>query len=280
MVVESIPKSVGMGFAVLVSLVVAVLLLRGKFNRRIGLVLAAAAALMGFLVFAPMLPNQFQSLLLGKTKQLGVPVALAGAVLGLFAVMAFVLGRSFCGYACPIGAVQELAYKLPGRKLMLRNKKVTQAFRLASLAAFLALTLGFSLGMLNYLGVRDFFYLEPTWYLPVFAAIVVLAVFLYRPFCRLVCPYGAILSLAAVKGALKLRRNDSCQDCGKCEKVCPTNEAGAGASKQECYLCLRCVEVCKLNGFSYSWSGRREPETCRSGGQRSAERRPGPAVPE
>ena len=152
MVIESIPKAVGMGFAVVVSLLVVVLLLRGKFNRRIGLVLLVAATLMGFLVFAPMLPNQFQVLLLGKTKQLGVPVPLAGAVLFLFVAMSFVLGRSFCGYACPIGAVQELVFVLPGKKLRLNNKKITLVFRLASLAAFLVLALGFSLGMLNYLG--------------------------------------------------------------------------------------------------------------------------------
>ena len=223
MVIDSIPKAVGMGFAVLVSLLVVVLLLRGKFNRRIGLVLLGASTLMGFLVFAPMLPNQFQVLLLGKTKQLGVPVPLAGAVLFLFVAMTFVLGRSFCGYACPIGAVQELVYRLPGKKLSLHNKKITQAFRLASLAAFLVLTLVFSLGMLNYLGVHDFFYLDFTWYFLVFLAIVILAVFLYRPFCRL---------------------------------VCPTNEAGATDLKQECYLWHRCVEACKRKGISYRRAGR------------------------
>ncbi len=93
MVIDSIPKAVGMGFAVLVSLLVVVLLLRGKFNRRIGLVLLVASALMGFLVFAPMLPNQFQVLLLGKTKQLGVPVPLAGAVLFLFVAMTLRAGK-------------------------------------------------------------------------------------------------------------------------------------------------------------------------------------------
>ena len=256
MVIESIPKAVGMGFAVLVSLLVVVLLLRGKFNRRIGLVLLVASTLMGFLVFAPMLPNQFQVLLLGKTKQLGVPVPLVGAVLFLFVAMSFVLGRSFCGYGCPIGAVQELVYRLPGKKLSLHNKKITQAFRLASLAAFLVLTLVFSLGMLNYLGVHDFFYLDFTWYFLVFLAIVILAVFLYRPFCRLVCPYGTILSLAAIKGMFKLRRNDECNECGECELVCPTNEAGATDLKQECYLCHRCVEACKRKGISYGRAGR------------------------
>jgi polyferredoxin len=252
MVVESIPKAVGMGFAVLVSVLVVVLLLRGKFKRRIGLVLLVVSTLMGFLVFTPMLPNQFQVLLLGKTKQLGVPVALAAVVLFLFVAMAFVLGRSFCGYACPIGAVQELAYRLPGKKLIFHNKKVTQVFRLASLAAFLVLTLVFSLGMLNYLGVHDFFYLDFTWYSVIFLAIVLLAVFLYRPFCRLLCPYGTILSLAAIKGVFKLRRNDECSECGECELVCPTNEAGATDLKQECYLCHRCVEACKRKGISYS----------------------------
>jgi polyferredoxin len=252
MVVESIPKAVGMGFAVLVSVLVVVLLLRGKFNRRIGPVLLVVSTLMGFLVFAPMLPNQFQVLLLGKTKQLGVPVALAAVVLFLFVAMAFVLGRSFCGYACPIGAVQELAYRLPGKKLIFHNKKVTQVFRLASLAAFLVLTFVFSLGMLNYLGVHDFFYLDFTWYSVIFLAIVLLAVFLYRPFCRLLCPYGTILSLAAIKGVFKLRRNDECNECGECELVCPTDEAGATDLKQECYLCHRCVEACKRKGISYS----------------------------
>ncbi len=256
MVIESVPKAVGMAFAVLVSLLVIVLLFRGKFNRRIGYVLLAASVLMGFLVFAPMLPNQFQVLLLGKTRQLGVPVPLAGAVLFVFVAMAFALGRSFCGYACPIGAVQELVYLLPGKKLILKNKKITQAFRLASLAAFLVLALVFSLGMLNYLGVHDFFYLDLTWFSLVFLAIVVLAVFLYRPFCRLVCPYGAILSLAAIKGVFKLRRNDKCSECGQCELVCPTNEAGATDLKQECYLCHRCVEACKRNAISYRRSGR------------------------
>lgn len=251
MVIESAQKAVGIAFAVIVSVLVVVLLVRGRFNRRIGLALLAASTLMGFLVFAPMLPNQFQVLLLGKTRQLGVPVPLAAVILGLFVAMAFVLGRSFCGYACPIGAVQELVYKLPGKKLMLRNKKITQAFRLASLATFVILTVVFSEGMLNYLGLHDFFYLDFTVYFLVFLAVVVLAVFLYRPFCRLVCPYGAILSLAAIKGIFKLRRTDNCNECGECELVCPTNEAGANDLKQECYLCHRCVEACKKGGISY-----------------------------
>jgi ferredoxin-type protein NapH len=58
----------------------------------------------------------------------------------------------------------------------------------------------------------------------------------------------------AMKGVFKLRRNDTCNECGECELVCPTNEATDRALKQECYLCNRCVEACKRNGISYGRS--------------------------
>jgi polyferredoxin len=71
---------------------------------------------------------------------------------------------------------------------------------------------------------------------------------LYRPFCRLVCPYGALLSLAAGKSLLRLHRTGACIDCKKCENACPTDEAKRGDAKAECYLCGRCKDVCPAAG--------------------------------
>jgi len=78
--------------------------------------------------------------------------------------------------------------------------------------------------------------------------LLVVSLFFYRPFCRVVCPYGALLSLAGLASRFKLRRNPSCIECGKCEFACPTGEAGREDRKGECYLCGRCTEVCPVKG--------------------------------
>src|SRR4030042_4626214 len=114
MVIESIPKIAGMAYAIAAFLIVVLLFGSGRFNKKAGYILLFISTAFGFLVFAPMLPNQFQVVLLGNTKQLGMPVALAFIALALFVVMAFVFGRSFCGHVCPIGAVQALVHVTPG----------------------------------------------------------------------------------------------------------------------------------------------------------------------
>ena len=253
MVIESIPKAVGMAYAIIATLIIVLLLRRGKFNKRIGYLFLGVSTLLGFLVFAPMLPYQFQTVLLGNTAQLGVPIAAAIAVLVLFIALSFVFGRVFCGYICPVGAVQELVYHIPGKKMRITSKTVTIVFRLLFLAAFVILALGFSIGLLGYLGIRDFFHLNfasGSFY--VFLTLVIISIFVYRPNCRFFCPYGALLSLASMKGLFKFRRNDNCNYCEDCVSACPTNEAGEADLKQECYTCNRCKEACPLDAIEYS----------------------------
>jgi polyferredoxin len=110
-----------------------------------------------------------------------------------------------------------------------------------------------SLGLVNLLGPGSFFKVAfltiPFW---LFVGILAVSIFAYRPFCRTACPYGVFLSMAASKSMFKIRRNDNCIDCGKCETVCPTGMAGRDDSKAECYLCNRCIDVCPVNALEYS----------------------------
>lgn len=252
MVIESIPTVVGMAYAIVTTMIIVVMMRRGRFSEGKGHVFLVLSTLIGFLVFAPMLPYQFQSVILGKTQQLGAPIALAVVVLCAFVVLAFVFGRVFCGYVCPIGTVQELAYHLPVRKLRISVKAVPVAFRLAFFVAFIAMAVGASMGLLKYIGVRDFFYLgaSSAWFF-VFLGLVIASVSIYRPFCRFLCPYGVPLSLASIGSRFGLVQTDTCVDCGKCEKACPTSEAGRTDLKQECYLCNRCKEICPKNAIVY-----------------------------
>ena len=61
-----------------------------------------------------------------------------------------------------------------------------------------------------------------------------------------------LLSFTSVKSIFKLRRNDKCIDCNKCEEICPTNEAGRLDLKQECYLCNRCKDICPVDAIEYN----------------------------
>jgi polyferredoxin len=276
MVIDSIPKVVGMVYAIAACLAIVLLFRSGRFNRRTGYLFLLVSASLGFLVFAPMLPNQLQALLLGNTKQLSGPVPLAIGMLSLFTVVSLVFGRVFCGYVCPVGAIQEIAYLFPVKKLKISNKAITIGLRLVVSVAFVVLAVAFSIALLRYLGLRDFFYLKTaSVFFFVFLAIAAVSVFVYRPFCRLGCPYGALLSLASAKGLFKLRRNEDCINCEKCGEACPTNEVGWTDLKQECYMCNRCMEACPVDGMEYT--RRHISEQQRKKAPRAT---PGPAVPQ
>ncbi len=243
---------IGIIFALTSMSILAYLFKESKFNRKIGYIFLMLAVILGFLVFSPMFPVQIQTLILGN-QIAGVPFMLPLILLVVVTLLAMALGRIFCGYLCPIGAAQELAYSLPGKKYLKGHSKKTMWIRGIFFAATLAAGVFLTLGLVDVLGPGSFFKLDylviPFW---IFMGIVAVSIFVYRPFCRTACPYGVFLSLAASKSIFKIRRNDKCIDCGKCERVCPTGQAGRDDSKAECYMCNRCIEICPVEGLAYS----------------------------
>jgi ferredoxin-type protein NapH len=252
MVIENIPKIAGIAYALIASFILFSLFYYDKYTKNIGYLFFIISITMGFLVFAPMFPYQFQMLVLGKIQQLGGPFPVVVITLVLFIILTLIFGRLFCGFICPIGTLQELAYTLSTPKVKILNKNLVVVFHLLFFLVFLLLSVLFSLGILTYLGVHDFFYLAiGSVFFLVFLALVLLSIVLYRPFCRFCCPYGLLLSLASITSICKLRRTETCTACGKCENVCPTNEAGKTDLKQECYLCNRCRDVCPVDALEY-----------------------------
>lgn len=276
MVIDSAPKAIGIVYAVVLVFALAYLFRTGRYNRRATYALLAVSSLLGFLIFAPMLPNQIQVLLLGNTKQLGASVPMAVLGLGVFVVLTFVFGRLFCSHACPIGALQELVYRLRTRKLRITNKWATIGLRLAFFAGIAVGAVVFSEGLLARLGLKQFFHLDTaSVYFYGFAAIALVSVLVYRPFCRFACPYAVVLSPVSSKSVHGLRRTEKCTDCRKCERVCPTGEAGEFDRKQECYLCNRCREVCPVGAIEYGRQGiaRTEEDRLRAAARKSAKKK-------
>jgi ferredoxin len=97
------------------------------------------------------------------------------------------------------------------------------------------------------------------WLIPVTViASLVLSLFLYRPFCYLICPFG-FLSWLAERFSLARVRIDlaRCTKCGTCVTACPSDAAqGRVQGKMfpaDCTSCARCLNVCPHDLIRYGF---------------------------
>jgi len=217
----------------------------GVMNRTLATGMAALATLGGFVFLAPIMPLELG----GIVNVLTGATAISAGVLVILAVIAFTLmvGRAFCGAVCPVGSVQELAYTVPGKKVLIRSTRIPELIRLAvfGVTAIAALYL---IDLMAITGLYDLFSLTFSASLLAAAGILLVSVFVYRPVCRILCPFGVLFSLPAEFSMFRLHRTEACISCRKCEKACPAGVAGKGDSKRECYLCGRCTDACKVPG--------------------------------
>lgn len=178
---------------------------------------------------------------------------------GILTVLA---SRIYCGYACPIGVIQELIYEAPVKKIILISRNPFLLIRKFTfiLMLFAGIVLAYPLfGFLNITGGRlSLMNLSVDYpYILTFAAstadivlallIFVVALFIYRPFCRLLCPFGFIAAWISRISPIQYRKCDTCIECKRCNKLCPTGAVNM-SDKGECYYCGRCLETCKNEG--------------------------------
>lgn len=99
---------------------------------------------------------------------------------------------------------------------------------------------------------------------------LILMILSSRPFCRLMCPLGAIYGLTSKLSLYRLKFDkDKCIDCGLCDKVCPVNlDVRKEIGNMECIACGDCVRVCPTNCFSRHFIGN---------GKNSIKKEPDPA---
>ncbi|MHA1661137.1 MAG: 4Fe-4S binding protein [Promethearchaeota archaeon] len=186
----------------------------------------------------------------------------------LLLITVFVFGRLFCGFACPLGAIQELASKLKFKANIKEQKSVKYKIDISHKSAtiirwifFLVLiifTIIWSISLLQiinpFMGFQVFMNpVFPLLLIPLISlsTIFISSFFIYRPWCRLFCPFGAVSSLVSRFSRGKYVRTDACTDCGLCEQICPTHQAERESKKDECYYCNRCVEICPVKAIKF-----------------------------
>lgn len=217
----------------------------GVMTRKTVLGAAALGTLAGFVFLAPIMPLELGGVVNVLT---GVSVLTWGIIVILAVILlALVTGRAFCGTVCPVGSLQELGYAVPVPKYVIRRTGILELIRLGIFVATV-ISAGYLVDLMAVTGLYDLFSLTVSFGLFTATALILLSLFLYRPICRILCPFGVLFSIPSMVSLFRLRRTERCIGCRKCEKACPTGTAGAGDPKRECYLCARCTDACPVHG--------------------------------
>ncbi|KYC45909.1 MAG: quinol dehydrogenase membrane component [Candidatus Methanofastidiosum methylothiophilum] len=197
----------------------------------------------------------------GSLQQLSL--YLIGAIKGnyLYWLMLFFLplgvtilfGRIFCGYACPIGAWQQflndIGTKLTKFRMPHKLDKILKYFKY-----LFALVI---VGVVFYSRYPFFQKIDPFSYLFGFnftlygiisiAIVSGTSLLISRPFCRYICPYGAVLAIFSKFSIYKIKMKNGCKKCTLCDRVCETDAIANGNLDQaECIRCKKCIDSCKF----------------------------------
>ena len=186
--------------------------------------------------------------------------------LGIVAA-SFLMGRFFCGYICPIGAMQDF-FKYIGRKLRFKEVRFSNKPEILKYIFLIVIMVLSIVGMGNIVSP-----LSP-WlaYLNIFAGLklqtgavillflIFVSLFGRRIFCRYFCPLGAFQSLLYAIGPLKIKKGNC--NCSYCLKNCPVSEEFRRTENEispECINCLKCINSCIKNkeGFSIAFMNKK-----------------------
>ena len=201
-------------------------------------------------------------------------------ITGFFILMGVLLGRFICGFLCPFGWFQDLLHKIPGKKFSTAKLKPLRYIKYIILVVFVILLPALvtnSLGMgdpffckyicpqgvlegalplsITNAGIRSALGKLFTFKFSILTIVIILSILFYRPFCKWICPLGAIYSLFNKVSFLKINvDNNKCVGCQKCSKVCKMDvNVVESPNHPECIRCGECIKACPTDALCYKY---------------------------
>ena len=218
----------------------------------------------------------------------GLRVRIPYYIVGLLLFFGAVLGRAVCGFLCPFGFLQELLNKIPGvpkrdhfrlDRPLRRLKYAVLVLLVVVLPLLYPLTpffckylcpSGTLAGIL--LAARDSMVRAQLggiflWKLFVLLWVAAACLVIYRPFCKYLCPLGAIYGLFNRFALYRTHLDtDKCIHCGACAAACRMCvDPSQTPNSTECIRCGDCARVCPVDalhiGLRRKSEGSSEPIT-------------------
>lgn len=202
-------------------------------------------------------------------------------IIGTFLVFGALFGRAVCAFLCPFGLVQELLHKIPsskiGKSVLTRRlsllKYVVLAVFVFLLPVYFLLSSGVAVpAFCKYVcpagtleggiplvlaneGLRAMIGALFNWKLFILALVILCSVFMYRFFCRFLCPLGAIYSFFNRYAAIGAEvSGELCVNCGKCSQACKMDVLRI--NDRECLRCGDCRSTCQKGAVRFCAFGK------------------------
>ncbi|MGL4854545.1 MAG: 4Fe-4S binding protein [Lentisphaeria bacterium] len=135
------------------------------------------------------------------------------------------MGRVFCTGACPLGAIQEILHwkTIYVPRALDRVLRMLPILLLLLFSVMSAAEMAFALCLIEpYLPIFLLSFIMPMAWISIF--FLILGLFVSRPFCRYLCPYGVLLRFFTLFSVKKPQlTTKSCINCKLCEQSCPNN---------------------------------------------------------